>query len=79
MEFMLSLVSNPHDPFVDYDSWLKFDHDEGFDTAGLLARSVSLSSAMSDEENNLAVEDAIDSIVNNPSFDGLYKKVSSSG
>lgn len=72
---MLSLVSNPYDPFDEYDLWLNFDHHEGFDTAGLLARVVSTSSALSQPDQDLAVEQAIDSIVNNPSFAGMYKKV----
>ena len=72
---MLSLVSNPYDPFKEYELWLNFDHKEGFDTAGLLARSISTSSALSEFEQERDVEDAIDSIVNNPSFGGLYKKV----
>lgn len=74
-EFMLSLASNPYDPFEEYDLWLNFDHHEGFDTAGLLARSVSTSSALSEADQLLAVEQAIDSILSNPSFRGLYKKV----
>lgn len=74
-DVMLSLVSNPYDPFEQYDLWLKFDHHEGFDTAGLLARAVSSSSALSQPDQDLAVEQAIDSIVDNPSFAGMYKKV----
>jgi len=77
-QLMLSLVSNPYDPFVDYALWLNFDHHEGFDTAGLLARVLSTSDAISQPDQDLAVEQAIDSIVNNPSFAGLYKKVQSS-
>jgi hypothetical protein len=74
-EAMLSLVSNPYDPFTEYDLWLKFDHHEGFDTAGLLARVVSTSDALSQPDQDLAVEQAIDGIVENPSFAGMYKKV----
>ena len=72
---MLSLVSNPFDPFTQYDDWLNFDHHEGFDTAGLLARAVSTSDALSEPDQELAVEQAVDSILNNPSFAGLYKRV----
>ena len=75
MPFMLSLFSNPYDPFDEYDLWLKFDHSEGFDTAGLFARLVSTSEAISEADQDQAEEDAIDSILNNPSFKGLYKKV----
>lgn len=75
METMLSLVSNPFNPFTEYELWLNFDRHEGFDTAGLLARVVSTSMSLSQPDQDLAVEQAIDSIINNPSFAGLYKKV----
>jgi hypothetical protein len=74
-DVMLSLVSNPYDPFEQYDLWLNFDRHEGFDTQGLLARAVSVSDSMSEPDQDQALEDAIDSIVANPSFAGLYKKV----
>lgn len=74
-EFMLSLASNPYDPFVEYDLWLMFDHKEGFDTAGLLNRVLSTSDALSQPDQDLAVEQAIESILSNVSFAGLYKKV----
>lgn len=74
-EFMLSLTSNPYDPFTQYDLWLQFDHKEGFDTAGLLSRALSTSDALSQADQDLAVEQAVDSIVMNPSFGGMYKKV----
>ena len=71
MTSMLSLVSNPFDPFTEYDLWLQFDHKEGFDTAGLLARVVSTSDAISEADQELAVDQAIYSILNNQSFGGL--------
>lgn len=75
MDFMLSLASNPFDPFDDYENWLRFDNHEGFNTIGLLDRVVSTSDALSEPDQELALEEAIDSIVNNPSFSGLYRKV----
>lgn len=72
---MLSLTQNPYDPFEQYDMWKNFDKHEGFDTDGLLARVVSTSSDLSQADQELAVEQAIDGIIANPSFDGLYKKV----
>ena len=74
-QFMLSLAHNPYDPFEDYGKWKNFDRQEGFDTDGLLARVVSTSDALSVEDQELAVEQAIESILSNPSFKGLYKKV----
>lgn len=74
-QFMLSLATNPYDPFTQYDLWLKFDHQEGFDTAGLLARCVSSSDALSLADQEQAVEQAIESILSNPSFADMYIKV----
>lgn len=74
-EFMLSLATNPYDPFEEYDMWKNFDTHEGFDTDGLLARVVSTSDDLSQEDQDLAVEQAIESILSNVSFKGLYKKV----
>lgn len=72
---MLSLISNPFNPFTEFSDWYRFDHQEGFDTAGLLARVVSTSNEISEADQELAVEQAVDSIINNPSFAGLYKKI----
>ena len=74
-EFMLSLATNPYDPFTEYDLWKKFDSHEGYDTDGLLARVLSTSDALSQPDQDLAVEQAIESILTNVSFAGLYKKV----
>lgn len=74
-EFMLSLASNPYDPFDEYDLWKQFDTHEGYDTAGLLARVLSTSDALSQPDQDLAVEQAIESILANPSFSGLYVKI----
>lgn len=74
VDMMLSLATNPYDPFTQYDLWLNFDHQEGFDTAGLLARVLSTSDALSQPDQDLAVEQAIESILANPSFEGLYTK-----
>lgn len=74
-QVMLSLASNPYDPFDEYEKWKLFDTMEGFDTDGLLARAVSPLSELSEAWEERAIEDAVDSIVNNPSFRGLYKKV----
>lgn len=74
-QYMLSLASNPFDPFDEYELWKQFDTHEGFDTDGLLARTLSTSDALSEPDQDLAVEQAIESILSNISFAGLYKKV----
>lgn len=77
MSFMLSLATNPYNPFTQYELWKQFDRREGFDTDGFLARAISTSPDISEPDQDQAEEDAIDSILANPSFEGLYVKVSS--
>ena len=74
-EFFLSLATNPYDPFEEYELWLNFDHHEGFDTAGLMVRATSTAGSLTEADQNLATEQAIESILANPSFSGLYVKV----
>lgn len=77
MSFMLSLVSNPYNPFTEYNKWVQFDNHEGFDTAGLFARALSTSSEISEADQDLAERLTAESIANNPSFKGLYVVVES--
>lgn len=77
MSSMLSLATNPYNPFTQYDLWKQFDRQEGFDTDGFLARAIATSPEMSEAEQEQAENDAIDSILANPSFEGLYVKVTS--
>lgn len=76
MAFMLSLKSNPHNPFEDYESWVDFDRKEGHDTAGFLARLVPNYSDLPRTMIDDLVESTIDSIIENPAFAGIYVKVS---
>ena len=72
---MLSLATNPYNPFTQYDDWKNFDRHEGYDTDGFLARLISTSDALSEPDQSAAVSSAIDSVLQNPSFRGLYVKV----
>lgn len=72
---MLTTTDNPFDPFTQYDDWLAFDEQSGYYTNNYLARIVSISDELSEEENNLSIELAIDEIVELNVL-GIYKKVS---
>ena len=74
-EAMLSLATNPYDPFEQYDLWSAFDIHEGYDTAGLMARLVGDLDGLTEIEVDTATHDAVNSIILNPSFEGTYKKV----
>ena len=72
-EMMLTTVDNPYDPFDEWDSWLAFDEQNGYFTCGLLDRMALTSNSLSDEENVLAINHAINDILD--LFPTLYKVV----
>ena len=47
---MLTTIDNPYDPTKDYDSWLRWDHDNGYYTQEYVARVANVSALMSDED-----------------------------
>lgn len=73
-EYMLTTVDNPYDPFTQFDEWYEFDRIKGYDSCGYLARIAKTSSKLSDELNQLAVNDAIDEICRY-NWRGIYRKV----
>lgn len=70
----LTTFDNPYDVFDDYEHWTIFDSDMGYNTAGMLAREVHDSDALSDEEKEKELERAIDEIIKYD-FLNIYKKV----
>lgn len=75
---MLTTVDNPFSPVTQWDDWLRFDEDHGYYTNGMLARIAVTSDALSDADQDQAIETAIDEIVSENVL-GLYRKVPASG
>lgn len=75
MEHMLTTTDNPFDPFTQWEEWFAWDLRKGYNTPGLLARLVTTSDALSDADQRLEVEVAIDAIVRQNLF-GVHRKVS---
>jgi hypothetical protein len=71
---MLTTVDNPYNPFNQYDEWYQFDEAAGYNTTQYLARLTYLSPDLSDADQSLAIEYAIDEIVNENVL-GIYRKV----
>lgn len=71
---MLTTIDNPHNPFTNYDEWYQFDEANGYHTTGYLARVTITSSELSDVDQDLAIESAIDEIVRE-NINGVYRKV----
>lgn len=70
----LTTFDNPFDPFDQFDDWLRFDLDKGYNTCDYLGRIARTSDQLSDEENDAEIERAIDEIVKYD-FMNIYKKV----
>lgn len=70
----LTTVDNPHDPFDEYSAWFAFDTSSGYHTQSFLARILVDSDQLSDADQELAIEQAIDEVVKENVL-GIYRKV----
>lgn len=73
-ETMLTTVDNPHNPFDDFDSWLMFDIEKGYDTCGRLMRLATITEDMSDKEVSDEVDRAMNRLIQADPLD-IFKKV----
>lgn len=74
-QYALTTVDNPFNPFEDFNSWLEFDLEKGYNSSSLLMRIANVTDDMSDTEENKEIERAIDEIIEHDVRD-VYKKVS---
>ena len=74
-QHMLTTIDNPYNPFTEWDRWYQFDEASGYHTSGYLARIVRTSDELSEADQDLALESAIDEIIKE-NINGVYKKVS---
>lgn len=77
MESMLTTVDNPYDPFTQFDEWYAYDESKGYHTTSLLARITRTSHELSEPDQSLAIEQAIDEIVFE-NVSGMHRKVQAS-
>lgn len=71
---MLTTVDNPFSPFTQFDEWFTFDTVKGYNTSGLLARIVITSSELSEADQSVAIETAIEEIVRE-NVSGMHRAV----
>lgn len=71
---MLTTIDNPYNPETQWDDWYQFDSSHGYDTPGLLARMTITSDELSELDQDLAREEAIDEIIRENVL-GVLKKV----
>lgn len=73
-EVMLTTIDNPYDPFTEFDAWNAYDVSKGYYTCAYLGRIVKTSNMLSQEDESLAVDYAVDEIIKENIL-GIYKKV----
>lgn len=73
-ESMLTTMDNPYNPFDDFDAWYAWDTQAGYHTLSFLARIIVTSDELSETDQHLAAETAIDEIVRE-NVQGNYRKV----
>lgn len=73
-EYMLTTVDNPYDPFTQWDEWYMWDLNAGYHTPGLLARLSFASDEISEVDQHLAIQQAIDEIAKE-NVSGMHIKV----
>jgi len=73
-EYLLTTIDNPFDPWTQWDEWLQWDTRAGYNTSGLLARIAKTSNDLSDADQHVALQDAIDEIVRE-NVTGVHRKV----
>ena len=62
-EFMLTTIDNPYSPFTQYEEWRAFDVQAGYYTCELLARITLSSDELSETDQALAIDTAMNEII----------------
>jgi hypothetical protein len=73
-EYLLTTVDNPFDPWTQWEEWLQWDSRAGYNTPGLLARIANTSNDLSDADQHVILQQAIDEIVRENVM-GVHRKV----
>lgn len=71
---MVTTKDNPYDPFTQFDQWYAYDTLQGYNTCAYLARIAKTSPELSPMDQAIAVEEAVDEIVE-MNLLGNYKKL----
>lgn len=74
MVSMLTTVDNPYDPFDQFDEWAQWDQSHGYNSPAFLARVVIISDDLSEADQQLSLNLAIDEICRE-NVSGMHRKV----
>lgn len=75
IEYMLTTVDNPFNPFTRFDEWFQYDTRMGYHTSAFLDRIANVSNDLSEADQAMAIQWAIDEIVEE-NVSGMWRKVS---
>lgn len=75
VEYMLTTVDNPFNPFTMFDEWYEYDCRMGYNSAAFLDRVAMVSDELSEPDQVLIIQKAIDEIVTE-NVSGMWRKVS---
>ena len=70
----LTTTDNPFNPHTQFDQWQAFDELQGYNSCSYLARIAKTSDDLSPLDQAIAIEEAIDEIVE-LNILGIYKKI----
>lgn len=56
-------VDNPFDPFTEYERWLNFDEQNGYNTSGRIMSYASTSENLSEKENDDLINYAVNQLL----------------
>ncbi len=73
-EHMLTTVDNPYNPFTHFDEWNAYDTGAGYHTLSFLARVTVTSLELSEADQAVALETAMDEIIFE-NVSGVHRKV----
>ena len=73
-EYMLTTFDNPYDPFEQFNQWLMFDKEKGYDSCERLMRLANISDDMTQKEIDEEVDRAMDRLID-LDFTNTFKKV----
>lgn len=62
-DVMLTTIDNPWSPFTHWDEWREYDEASGYYTLPLLGRVVVTSDEMSEADQEVAIQDAMNEII----------------
>lgn len=71
---MLTTMDNPFSPVTHFDEWYAWDEAAGYHSLSFLARVVNTSDELSEADQSVAIENAIDEIVRENVL-GVYIRV----